>query len=65
MSDTNIKALTVDEVAERLSMGKAHVYKLIKMGEIPFLNFSSGTKQPRYKISSEDLDKFINSRKNG
>ena len=62
---TDIKALSVDEVAERLGYGKAHIYKLIKMGELPAANFSSGTKQARFKVSSDDLDRFIASRKNG
>jgi excisionase family DNA binding protein len=61
----DIKALSVDEVAERLGYGKAHIYKLIKNGDLQAINLSSGTKQPRFKVDSEDLEKFINSRKNG
>lgn len=62
---TDIKILSLDEVAEKLGYGKPHIYKLIKNGELVAINFSSGTKQPRFKVAAEDLEKYIASKKNG
>lgn len=51
--------LTVDEVAKRLNISPAHVYTLIRLGELVAVRISAGAK----RIDPEDLENFIKSRK--
>lgn len=59
--DTN---LTVKEVATKLQYGINKVYKLIEDGELPASNLSSGSVRPNWRVSVNDLDKFLAERKN-
>lgn len=58
------KQLTVREVADRLQYGINKVYQLIEAGELPASNLSSGSVRPNWRVSVNDLDRFLAERKN-
>lgn len=47
------KLYTVAQVSEMLGIGKAHVYSLIKSGQLPSLHLGG------LKVRSETLDAFL------
>jgi excisionase family DNA binding protein len=54
MSSSDIKFFTIDEVAEKLGLCRAAVYKNINRGGLVITKFGGAT-----RISSADLDAFI------
>lgn len=56
------RSLTVNDVAQRLTVTADHVRALITGGRIRAMNVSAGTR-PLYRIDPEDLEAYIDSRK--
>lgn len=54
----NLNLLTVDEATEQLRISRWTIYKLIRSGELKTLTIAS-----RRFVTSEDIEKFINERR--
>ena len=59
----NEPVYTVDEVANRLSVTRRHIWKLIRAGKIEAIDVGRGTIIPRYRISEGAIQAFIVSRR--
>lgn len=55
---------TLKDVAEKLSIDKTTVKKLIVMGKLQAINFGTG-KRNIYRITDEALNNFSNQKTNG
>lgn len=66
MTQTTAAHLSVAEVAERLELHEATVYRLIESGELPAQKLPVGfTRSRALRVSSEDLAEFIRQRTEG
>jgi len=55
--------LSVTEVAERLSSGPSHVYRLIAVGELRAVDIAQpGAKKSKTRVRLDELDRYIESR---
>ena len=58
--DVNRKLCSVREAAQRLGCSATNIYALIDSGELPFVRIG---KAKGYRIDTNDLDAFIEARK--
>lgn len=59
-SDDFKRLLTVEQAAEYLSCSEANLYALIEAGDLPYVRVG---RRKGYRIDRQDLDAFIESRK--
>lgn len=51
--------LTVPAAAERLSVSRTHIYRLIAAGELRSVEVKASGKRPKTRVLEEDLESFI------
>lgn len=54
--------LTIKKVAAEIDVAYHTAYALVASGEIPYTNVSRGSAQKRYRVESNDLAKWKQSR---
>lgn len=54
--------LTIPATAQRLSVQKSTVYRLIRNGDLRAVNIARTGTKPRMRIRTDDLQKFIEKR---
>jgi excisionase family DNA binding protein len=53
------KLRTVAEAMELLGIGKAKIYELMSLGELPYVSLPPHTKQAGRRIEQAEIDAFI------
>src|SRR6185312_4386371 len=59
---TTPKLYSVAQVAEALSIDAEAVIRHVRAGRLRAVNVGLGTQRPRYRISTEALDEFLDAR---
>jgi excisionase family DNA binding protein len=59
----NDRLLSIDEVAEYLSVHRDTVYNLVRSGRLPALQL--GGRKASWRVTREDLEEFVRTAKNG
>lgn len=56
---------TVEQVAARLQINPATIYRLIKAKRFPHTNISNGEKRKIYRITESQLQEYLKTNSNG
>jgi excisionase family DNA binding protein len=59
---TDKDLLTPKEAANKLKVTSEQIRSLIRKGQLPAVNISTGTKRPLYRITHQALSDFLNRR---
>ena len=59
---SEVRLLRPREVAEVLGVRKESIYAWIARGELKHYDVGNGPREPRWRISQEDLDEFMHKR---
>jgi hypothetical protein len=66
MSVATLRHLTPQGIADQLALPDAEaVYAWLRSGELVGINVGRGSKKPRWRVSPEDFERFLERRKTG
>jgi len=59
---TQTQLLSIPEIADRLSLGRSTVYRLVSSGQLQAINLGEGKQHTHIRIRESELERFINSK---